>query len=171
MSPKNFGYNPIDQRKPLPVLTTPDPEKSLPLPPGLPGAGGEEQEKQSGIREKTVDFEDDTLIDDIISTRVAIDEVRQTYLGIEDVDHWEPEEKWEMIEKLTKLSEAIARLQHPFDLAAQTAEHVKRIEALDLKKQVEYSVIDDFLKQAEEWINRTNEDMEKSKQKTEEEAA
>lgn len=171
MSPKNFGYNPIDRPKPLPILETPDPDKKFPLPPNMPGAEEKEQEKRSGIRDKTLDLNDEFLMENVVAARVAIDEVRQAYLGIEDIDHWEPEEKWEIIEKLTKLSEAIAKLQHPFDLAAQTAEHVKRMYVLDLNKQVEYDVIDYFLKQAEKWINRTNEDMEKNKQKSEEEAA
>jgi hypothetical protein len=152
------GYNPMQAPKPLPKLETPDPEQKFPAPPGSMKIEPEKNEATefSGIKDKEMVVDEEVLMEKIVQVRKASDAVVQAYRGIADVANWEPEEKWEMIEDLIKLSEAISDLKYPLDLVQQASDHNERMKKLEITgKQINTRTIEDeFIHKAGEEINK-----------------
>ena len=136
-------------------------EKRLPTPPALP------RSEESGLVEDVSlpDSDEEIVLEKIAQVRKASDEIVQLYGRIVDVDNWEPEEKWEMIEKLNQLSEAISGLKYPFDLVKQASDHNERMKGLEITgKQIDTRKIEDsFIHKAGEEINRAIEIIDKDK--------
>lgn len=152
------AFNPLEDKfPPLPSL----PEKES------------RQVGQSGVREKDLTAEDEALMEKVVAAKAAVDELIQAFMRIDDINNWEPEEKWEMIEKMVKVSEVIAALQYPNDLAKQAEAHAHRMkEYIQVKGQIEPKVIEDqFIHEAGKWINETTKQVKKRWEDSMEKAA
>lgn len=136
------GLNPLRKKEePLPPLEIPNPEDKFPMPTRTPAL-------ESGVRSKD-SVEDEELLMERVKTRVAIDELKAAvdemegvYMKIQNIKQWEPEEKWDMLEKMVKVSEAMAKLKYPDDLVKQTEDHAQRMKKyIQAKGQITSNVI------------------------------
>lgn len=149
---------------------TPNPEDKFPAPDKLP-------EVKSGVRgKKKLEFEDELLMEKVVSARGAIDVLTQAYLEIGDAKEWEPETKWEVIEKLIALSKFIAESENPDDLVKQSTRNTKLMEmyiATDKKidektgkkmdKPIDSEIVEWFIRKAKTSIDKILADLENRK--------
>lgn len=171
------GLNPI--KKPVKIgHETPNPEDKFPAPDKLP-------EVKSGVRgKKKLELEDEFLMEKVVSARGAVDALTQIYLEIDDKKEWEPETKWEVIEKLIALSKFIAESENPDDLVKQSARNAKLMEmyiATDKKidektgkkidKPIDPEIVGWFIRKAKTSIDKILADVENRKVELEEKAA
>ncbi|MDD5437791.1 MAG: hypothetical protein PHC70_01460 [Patescibacteria group bacterium] len=164
MSFKEDAYDALSQPKPLSPLETPNPEEKFPLPPRSvkPEEESGAVSEFSGIKEMISGVDEELVLEKVTQVRAASDAIVQLYRNIVDVNNWEPEEKWEMHEKLIKLSEAISELKHPNDLVKQAEDHNQRIKLLVPGKPVDTTIIEsEFIHKAGEAINEAIENINK----------
>lgn len=149
------GYKP---RVPKPGSETPNPEESFPLPPVWKE---HEENEQSGILDKESE-EDEPLLEKRAEMRAAIDETKEAiselikvYMGVPDIKQLEPEDKWNLMEKMVKASEAMSKLKFPNNLVKQAEDHAQRMkDFIQVKGQISGDIIQEhFIDEAKRLEN------------------